>query len=117
MKDVRVGEAPEHIKAAWKGLVLPCWPILGYPTGGYELGVMSGKQQERNRFGFSVPQQEALETLAKSAPEAAQWWRDHGFPKPGTCFCFGENEAEIVSGVTRQQIVHVTGEMQGDPYR
>lgn len=111
------GEAPFEIRKAWLGLILPCDPYLGYPDNGIEQGVLSGKKASRNRRGFSVPQDEALEILSLHNPAAATWWRENGFPTQEGYFGFGEGEAEIISGVTPQSIMQVTEEMMGDPGR
>jgi len=118
MIKIPAGEAPEHIRQAWVGLELPCDPILGCPDQP-EHGAVSGEKADRNRYGFSVPQFEALEILEKHNPEAAKYWRDQGFPKspPYDYFGFDEGEAEIISGITRQNLIHVPDETQGDPYR
>jgi hypothetical protein len=55
--------------------------------------------------------------LQQEKPKAAAWWKDHDFPITGQYFCFAENEAEIVSGVVPQQLIEVTDEMRGNPYR
>lgn len=115
---IPAGEAPAKIRGAWVGLILPCDPYLGWPTSdGPDRGVLSGKEAARNRCSFSVPQDEAIRILEESAPEAAAWWREKGFPHSGECFGFAEDEAEILSGVTRQKIIHVDEEMRGDPNR
>jgi hypothetical protein len=117
------GEAPEEIKKAWLGLVLPCYPIAG-EIAGKRLGVVTGKvRSEEKACGdsysyFIVPQAEALMELRKHAPAAAQWWKAHGYPHPVLKnFTFRADEAEIVSGVTMQAIREVTDEMMGDPNR
>ncbi len=109
------GEAPEHVRRAWIGLTLPCYPISGYAGG--DTGVLSGVQLEKNRSGFYVPQTAAIRILEKSRPMAAQWWRENGYPKRGENFQFGEREAKIVSGVRGQQIIEVRDGEHGDPYR
>lgn len=109
------GEVELRLRDAWLGLTLPCHPELGYPQG--EKGVLSGKQFLRNRSGFTVPQNLAIEVLERERPEAAKGWRALGFPQEGQNFHFAEDEAEIVSGVARQQIIHVEDDMRGDPYR
>ena len=115
---VPAGEAPIEVRKAWVGLILPCDPYLGYPDNASERGVLTNKKRDRNRCGFSVPQDQAIEILEKEHSEAAAWWKAHGFPQDaGSRFGFAEEEGEIISGVTRQQIIEVTDEMQGDPNR
>ncbi len=114
------GEAPLEIRKAWVGLVLPCDPYLGYPDDGLDRGILSGKEVSRNRCGFSVPQDQAIEILEKEYPLAAAWWKANGFPQGGDKrFGFAEEEAEIISGVTRSKI-RLYDEMEGlwgDPNR
>ncbi len=111
------GEAPLRIRQAWVGLILPCDPYLGYPDNGCEQGVLSKKTNSRNRCGFSVPQDQAIAILKQKEPDIAKWWKRHGFPKANQCFGFAEEEAEILNGVTRQKIIHVSEEMMGAPSR
>lgn len=114
---VPAGEAPFEVRRSWLWLTLPCEPYLGYPDGGLDQGVLSGKQVSHNRLGFSVPQDRAIVILSRYQPWAAEWLRRRGYPKPGEYFCFGEDEAEIVGGVTRQFIQEVSDEMGGHPDR
>ncbi len=111
------GEAPVDISRAGVGLILPCDPYLGYPDSGLDQGVLSGRPTARNKVGFSVPQNQAIAILERERPEAAAWWKQHGFPKAGQYFGFAEGEAEIVTGVTRQKIVEITDETMGHPDR
>ena len=114
---VPAGEAPLFVRQVWVGLELPCDPYLGYPSGGMERGVLSGQESLFNRCGFSVPQDEALDILEAVSPPAAQWWKEHGFPREGQYFGFAQDEAEILSGVSLQQLTVYTDEMQGNPDR
>src|SRR5262245_31416390 len=102
------GEAPLEIRQAWVGLVLPCDPYLGYPASGGEQGVCTGRKSARNRYGFGVPQDQAIAVLDIENPQAAAWWRTQGFPRGDERFCFAEAEAEIISGVQRQRL-HIVG--------
>lgn len=70
------GEAPEEVRRAWTGLVLPALPgSEGLLHRGPTTGVLSGQPGGVGE-GYLVPTGEALEVLARSQPEAAQWWRD-----------------------------------------
>jgi hypothetical protein len=95
--------------------VLPCCPILGLPDNGEpEKDVLSGKPVRYNgcnRNGVSVPQREALKILARENPDAADWWKSKGFPKPAPDdhFSFGEKEIKIVSGVEVQEVIQYLG--------
>jgi hypothetical protein len=97
------GQAPEEIRRAWIGITLPCEPIVGY-TEGIELGAVNHKPVPK-RYSFHVPQVPAIEALEFMVPEAAKWWREHGYPRSNGWFTFGEDEAEIIFGVIRQQLV------------
>lgn len=114
---IPAGEAPLSIRRAWVGLILPCDPICGFPTSGGERGALTGKESSHNRYGFSVLQEDAIEILEWASTEVAKWWWEHGYPKPDQYFGFAEDEAEIVGGVTHQQIVHVPDGEGGDPNR
>ncbi len=113
------GEAPFWVRREWLGLLLPCDPVCGFPSGGMEKGAVSGKVAEKNRFGFSVPQAAALQVLATKSQDAFNYWKRLGFPKPPPYdyFGFSETEAVVVAGVAYQEIVVVTEEMMGDPNR
>jgi hypothetical protein len=95
------GEAPHWVRQGWYGLVLPCKPVCGYADTPSQ-GIQSGKLLRRREF--DVPQREALEILAKNASRPAAWWRAHGFPQGDDYFCFGADEAEVLSGVAMQSI-------------
>ncbi len=101
------GEAPQWVRQAWVGLTLPCHPYVGFPDAGLDRGVVSGAPVERNDYGFSVPQAEAIYALgAARRSEAARWWKSQGFPQPGQCFGFSEEcvDPKSVKGVQRQVI-------------
>ncbi len=74
------GEAPEEVRQAWTGLILPalCGPDGPLHRGAIK-GVLSGQSQGTGE-GYLVPVGEALEVLAQAHPEAAQWWRDNLVP-------------------------------------
>ena len=115
------GEAPVWVRLAWVDLILPCDPILGFRN---EYGLLSHNRREfgkddPTRRNFAVPVPEAMVILAKHSPQAAAWWQEprQRYALKHHHFCFGEDEAEIISGVTIQEIIHVTEEMQGDPHR
>lgn len=116
------GEAPEEIRQAWVGLVLPAHHVVGYGKWKErERGALSKEFNARNRYGYSVLQKEALDVLEKKHPEAAKWWRAQGFPLSEAGmdhFSFGQFEVEEIAGTfTHQKIVHITEEMQGNPDR
>ena len=78
------GEAPESVRKAWVGLVLPvAGPLRKYPIG----GVLSSPKsvlgelffwftgRYKREAGYMVDAQAAVSILAKVNPEAAEWWR------------------------------------------
>ncbi len=114
------GEAPEEVRKAWVGMVLPCDPVLGRGED-REKGAVTKTQNQYNRLGYSVPQKEALKLLEGHFAAAAHWWKAHGYPKEGpgeTHFSFAAEEAVQFAGIfTVQKIIHMTEEVQGDPNR
>jgi len=102
---VPAGEAPKEVRQAWVGLVLPCEPIVGFGRGP-EYNLLSQTRRVRT-YGFRVPQDLAIEALERVTPEAARWWREHGFPHPNMNFVFCENEAVILYGVVYQRLVPI----------
>ena len=90
------GEAPEWVRLAWLGLTLPCCP------------------DGCNRNGVSVPQDKALKILRVTNRKAADWFEQHGFPKPppDDCFGFGDEEVQILSGVTPFKIDQFLGVLE-----
>ncbi len=83
--EVPPGEAPEDVRAAWVGLVLP----LAMPSGRYwhSVPVLSGPKTKLGwllrrlvgkgikQDGYAVEVLIALRILERTHPEAAQWWR------------------------------------------
>lgn len=96
------GEAPEHVRQAWIGLVLPVDERyagqqrrlgVGVLTGprtwlGILLAMLTGRAKRQN--GYVVEAKVALDLLAAHAPQAAEWWRTHAphFLEPGRHFLF-----------------------------
>lgn len=110
---VPAGEAPLWVREAWVGVELPCFPDMGWVPA---KGALSGQKIEVGS-GVIVSQDEALKLLGIKNAEAERWWRNHGHPNENVNFVFREGDIEIVSGVTHRRIIHVTDEMQGDPFR
>ncbi len=78
------GEAPESVRQAWVGLVLPTvGPLRTYITAGVlsgprtALGTLIGVFTGRCKFvpGYLVEAPAAVAILAKADLEAAEWWR------------------------------------------
>lgn len=93
------GEAPDWVREAWVGLVLPLKePTLAtLPTA----GVLTGPRSAMGTFwaslagapvcttGYLTPAARAIEILERAQPKAAAWWREHA-PK------FLREEAEFL---------------------
>lgn len=111
---VPAGEAPEWVRQAWVGLVLPCDPFMGFAENP-EKGVLSSEQSEHKRYSYAVPQLEALCILEKHSVEAAAWWRAHGFPiadSDENRFSFCSGEAVVEQGTVARQEVIVYDDME-----
>ncbi|GAB5446078.1 hypothetical protein [Gymnodinialimonas sp.] len=81
------GEAPEWVRQAWVGVVLPL--ALPEVATWETVGVLSGPRtwlgqlfhgwfgRRETLMGYCVFADEAITILACHAPEAARWWRDN----------------------------------------
>lgn len=104
------GEAPLWVREKWVGLELPLAEANPSPHEVYTSGVLSGP---RNRFfaivwrlfgrlerhsGYSVCVNDAVAVLARTAPEAASWWRENvpRLQHPGRKFLFRKSICELV---------------------
>ena len=106
------GEAPLWVRQAWLGITLPCHPFSGPPDSGFDSGVLTGERVS-GMGRVSVPQEQAIQILAKTNPEAAGWWRLEGFPYPNLCFGFRLDDVEIISNVSPKIIRHISEEDRG----
>lgn len=106
------GEAPEEIRKAWVGLILPCHPDVGH-NDDREKGALSCKENARNRYGYAVRQRDAIELLGYKNPAAAQWWKDHGFPQGDDYFSFYHMEVEEIAGTFRHTKITVREAVPG----
>lgn len=113
-----LGPAPEKVRAAWVGLLLPAIPMYyqdfcqqyglglaplvpGKPVNTPEVDAVNG-QVVPGRNGYIVLDGAALDILAERSPEAANWFfqnRPMGGP-----LIFGPDEGEIV-GVFQKPVV------------
>lgn len=103
--DIRIintppGETPDHVRAAWVGLVLPLAVtgertrqtvgVLSRPKTwlGLLLALISGRTQQQT--GYIVDAHKAVEILARHSPDAAKWWRENAplSVRPGRRFLF-----------------------------
>ena len=103
------GEAPEQVRAAWIGLVLPL--VVSGPHTTETVGVLSGPTtrfglffarlfgRTRQERGYSVDAHQAVELLAHHAPDAARWWRESASAavQRGQYFVFAAEVCQEVS--------------------
>ena len=104
------GEAPEEIRRAWIGLILPLmhggyglrnsWASFGVLTGPKScLGLLVMPLLRRNRTdGYVVPVLDAVAILEGQHPNAAKWWRENvpHMMKAGRAFVFDGSVCELV---------------------
>jgi hypothetical protein len=100
--DVPPGEAPEWVRRAWVGLVLPLLPGETGPRSTRTHGVLSGPRnwlaklwwalsgKGQRSVGYAVRARLAVTLLAEHAPEAAAWWRENAahILQPESIFIF-----------------------------
>lgn len=89
------GEAPDWVKEAWVGLALFTRGLVSEDFG-EPIGVLTNTEVQTGSNVWLVPQTDAIDVLEKVNPEAAAWWRDHGFPRKGRAFTFQEHEVLIL---------------------
>lgn len=94
------GEAPEDVRAAWVGMILPLARdgrhramMSGVLTGakspiGRAIAGLTGKWKQGD--GYAVDARTALVLLAREHPDAARWWSEHAphLLTPGRQFLF-----------------------------
>src|SRR5580700_3492001 len=78
------GEAPEWVRQAWIGIVLPVaapskwlWRTVGVVSGSNPLKRLAALISPPKTAGYGVHSATAIAILEQTAPEAAQWWRDN----------------------------------------
>jgi hypothetical protein len=84
------GEAPEEVRRAWVGLILPVVPSAHAPRHVPHYGVLSGPYTWLGHIGrlllgraparspcYIVPVDAALDVLKEASPEAVAWWRQN----------------------------------------
>ncbi|QJW97759.1 hypothetical protein [Frigoriglobus tundricola] len=122
------GEAPEHVRQAWVGLVLPVAATASGPIAATGYGVLSGRPfggplrrlwnrltgRAARHHQYPVPVDAALAILARTAPAAAAWWREHTphLVGVGGYFGFAARVCEEVHGADRETGV-VSGPVRG----
>ena len=89
------GQAPEWVRQAWIGLILPTTsprkPVVSS-------GVLGGEPGPSNIDDYQVKTDTAIKKLRKKNPEAAKWWEDNTpwLLGPGHYFRFGKRFCEVV---------------------
>ena len=108
IKSIPPGEAPEHIRQAWVGLVIPVPPRVTERRNFLGFGVLSGPKNRlgallalllgraKRKAGYLVSSKMALDLLAARSPEAADWWRQNAprFFEPDQGFIFSIDSCE-----------------------
>ena len=108
IKSTPPGEAPEYIRKAWVGLVIPVPPRSPGRHKGVGFGVLSGPKNRliacfgalfgfgQREIGYTVYSKVAIDLLAARSPEAAQWWHQNTprFIEPGRYFMFAADSCE-----------------------
>jgi hypothetical protein len=86
--NVPPGEAPEAIRRAWVGLVLPLAPREKGPRALAAFGVVAGPRgllgtlwrlftgRYTRGVQYAVPVDAAIAALEEASPDAAAWWRE-----------------------------------------
>jgi len=105
------GEAPVWVRECWVGLVLPLADGYDQAIEAETHGVLSSPRTAFGQFlsslldrpkvetGYIVDSLRAIEILAESSPEAANWWRVHCPDSilSGEQFVFHESVGHIVN--------------------
>ena len=89
------GEAPEEVRKAWVGLILPLAftdNIKGYVK---EVGLVS-QEFLPERDIVAVPGLAAIYILEKNDPDAAKWFIQQGIPKKIRFLTFSIDEVKIL---------------------
>lgn len=107
------GEAPEQIRSAWIGVVLPLAETKGPQPGVWITQGVLGKDRgrwarikrllgilvvEQPSVAYAVDVLTAIESLRAHSPSAAVWWERHTphLLVPGRRFCFSASCCEEV---------------------
>ncbi|MFA6183496.1 MAG: hypothetical protein WC682_00155 [Parcubacteria group bacterium] len=95
--DVPPGQAPEWVRKAWIGLVMPVAENL--PTHTIAMGVLGGKAENPN--GYPVETSIAIQILKEKSPDAAQWWTEHVSPIFMRWLIFKEEVCQLIQSETK----------------
>ncbi len=105
------GEAPQHIREAWMGMVLPlaspavksgwAWGVLTSPKTYWAQQLRRLLGQGKRESGYCVEAATAIALLARSSPSAAEWWRESTphLLNPGRNFIFSVESCEETDAV------------------
>ena len=90
---VSPGAAPEEVRRAWVGLIVP---LAAGETGPRPARTAAGEE----KVGYVVDSLRALQVLAAHAPAAAAWWKKNapGYLQPGRSLLFPPEACEEVEG-------------------
>ena len=99
------GEAPLWVRKSWVGLTLPV--VATSNDNGY--GVLSLKKSKGRCKSFEVEQIDALDALRSQSMEAAQWFRNHGYPMDtkGVYFSFKASQVEVLEKLKEKRAPNV----------
>lgn len=70
------GEAPEWVRRAWIGLILPLATGFSAPSSIPVRGAVSGNLLGQGSV-YTVPAKVAIDILDMSQPKAANWWKNN----------------------------------------
>ena len=106
------GEAPDEVREAWIGIVLPVVPCHLRPIRGSQFGVVTGPKTplmlrlagflglgRTHSATYPVDAKTALRVLSEHAPLAEAWWRSNTphLYREGMILGFAEHVCEVVA--------------------
>jgi hypothetical protein len=111
IKSTPPGEAPENIRRAWIGLVLPVLPQFPKARTFSGFGVLTGPKTRfgmifatllgrgQKHKGYAVEAKTAIELLGNHSKTAADWWRQDApqFLNPKFYFLFPADSCEEIA--------------------
>ncbi len=92
IKSLPNGDAPDEIKQKWIGVEMPC---LFYDPHCAGRTVLT-RELVPPKPSYVVLQAEALDALAKTAPDAVAWWKSVGYPQEDGLWIFDADCAEVL---------------------
>lgn len=100
------GEAPLAIREKWIGIQIPT--VCFESRSADDHGVIS-HQLVPEEPRYVVLQTEAVTALEKNDVATATWWKNHGFPVAGDCFCFKADEVVEIEPVSPRSYKTILG--------